>query len=475
MNPELLIALLKAQMNDIAAQRDLEKAARDALSGRLTGELSLLFPSVSPEFIDANGNFSNELQRGADEIIDAVTGAAPNWTGTEEDSGVEDLFTPDLLNLMATDALVSGKLCLYPRVNAEGQFVVEAPAGYLHPIFDEDDDLKVEEVLQVVYRPRAQKYRVTRFSRGLIQVYPLVTDWLKFADNAPEESWEQTHAPDRLPIAFSVIRRDANRQPLGLVAAALPAFRRYMKTAINRNAVQEIAGFPERVVKSDKYLRLYLGMGLDGMKNNLPAGQEHPAITALKDVGAYNVKILGQNDVYEVVTAADPKPHLDAEQTDKQALLDTLKSPDLGGGTGSGVALEVRQTKARNAITALCNQIAAMITDACALADAMGAAGFSEGIKASLTPQFPVDKANRATQAGDLFSKGALKKSHLWTELQSAGWNSISDDDIDDAKAQEDGTFVPRSLRTDTPSTPTPTPRAPADAAAPTDEGSITA
>lgn len=451
MEPSLLIALLTAQLDDIASRRTAEKAARDALSGRLDAELLALFPGVGTKFIDANGNFSNELQRGADEIIDAVTGASPNWTGTQEDAGIEAFFTPDLLNLMATDALVSGKLCLYPRVNADGEFVIEAPAGYLHPIFDEDDDLRVEEVLQVVFRPRAQKYRVTRFSRGMIQTYPLVEDWLKFADNPPEDEWAQTHAPDRLPVAFMVVRRDANRQPQGLVDSAMPAFRRYMKTAVNRNAVQEIAGFPERVVKSDKYLRLYLGMQVEGMKSNLTTGQEHPAITALKEVGAYNVKILGQNDVYEVVTAADPKPHLDAEQTDKQALLDTLKSPDLGGGAGSGVALEIRQTKARNAITALCNQIAAVITDTCRLSAAMGAPGFSDTIKASLTPQFPVDKTNRAAQAGDLFGKGALKKSQLWTELQSSGWNSITDDDIDDAKQQEDGTFVPRSLRTDTP------------------------
>lgn len=437
MNPDLQLALLKAEMASIKASRLAEIEARDVLSGHLATQLATLFPKAPADFLDANGHFANELARGAGEIADAVSAAQINWTGPTQDSGVERLFTKELVRLLAVEALVTGKLALFPRINEEGQFEVEALAGYLHPIFSPTNALKVEAVLQVLptWEGGKQVYEVRRYSPGMLEVFPPVSDWVNFADGTPEE-YPQPHAQGRLPLAFAIVRRDAHRQPYGLVVECLSAFRRYAKTAINRNAVQEIAGWPERVVKSDRYLQLLLGATEKGQP-------EHPAVTSLKQVGPRQLKLLGTNDNYEVQDGADPKPHMEAEASDKQALLDLLRSPDLSGGNLTGVALAERQTKSRALITDICGAIAALVTDACALASGLNGSQIAEGIQASLTPLWATDSQARITQVGDLYSKAAIPKSVALQELQTAGFSSITDQHIEEAQAQERGDLLP--------------------------------
>lgn len=437
MNPDIQLALLKAEMARIKAVRDVELEARDVLSGHLSGQLALLFPKAPAEFLASNGHFANELARGAGEIADAVSAAQINWTGPTQDAGVDGVFTKALVRLLAVEALVTGKIALFPRINEVGQFEVEALAGYLHPVLSPTNALSLEAVLQVlpVWQDGKTVFEVRRYSPGMLEVFPPVSDWSNYADGRPEE-YPQTHAAGRLPLAFAIVRRDAHRQPFGLVAECLSAFRRYAKTAVNRNAVQEIAGWPERVVKSDQYLQLYM--------ESVRLGQaEHPAITGLKDIGPRKLKLIATDDTYEVQEGVDPGPHIQAEGIDKQALLDLLRSPDLTGGNATGVALAERQTKSRALVTDLCDAIAALVTDACDLAAGLTGSQVPEGIEASLSPRWAADSMARATAAGELFAKAGIPRSVLYMELQSAGWKSITDAMIEAEQARERGDLVP--------------------------------
>ena len=413
-----------------AAERAMlrEQAAREVLSGDLDAQLLTLFPQAPPEFLRSNGHFSNELSRGAGEITDAVSAASINWTGPAQDSGVPRVFTRELVRLLAVDALVTAKLALFPRLNESGELEVEALTGYLHPVFSPTNALKTDAVLQIlpVSAPDGLRYEVRRYSPGLLEVFPLVEAWPDFEEREAT-AYPQPHAAGRLPLAFMVVRRDAHRRPYGLVAECLSAFRRYAKTAINRNAVQEIAGWPERVVRSDQLLNLAL--------NQTVGGALHPALAVLKRVGPRELKLIGTEDSYEVQDGVDPQPHMDAEERDKQALLDLLRSPDLSGGNLSGVALAERQTKSRALITDLCDAIAATVTDVCALAARLPGTNIAEGIEASLTPQWATDQAARVEQVRGLLT--ALPMSILLQELQTAGWDSITDEMLNYYRSQE--------------------------------------
>lgn len=416
----------------------VEAEARDVLSGELTAQLARIFPLAPKEFLEANGHFSNELARGAGEIADAVSAASINWTGPKEDSGVELLFTRELVRLLAVDALVTAKIALFPRITEDGSLEVEALTGYLHPVFSPTNALKIIALIQVL--PVAvgdeTQYQVRRYSRGLLEVFPTVKEWAKFSTSTPTP-YPQAHARDRLPVALSVTRRDAHRRPFGLVPECLSAFRRYAKTAVNRNAVQEIAGWPERVVKSDRYLALALGQTV------LPPGYKGDPLAELKKVAPRQLKLLGTGDDYQVQDGVDPSPHMAAETADKQALLDLLRSPDLSGGNLSGIALAERQTKARALISDLCTAVANVVTDACALAAALPNSGIGEGIIASLTPRWATDNGARIAQVGELYGKAVLPKSVALQELQTAGFNSITDMLIEQAQASESGDLMP--------------------------------
>lgn len=433
MELNVMVALLEAELQAIKDRRDLEITARDVLSNFLTQELQELFPGAPDTFLTSNGHFSNELARGAGEIADAVASAGVNWTGPAQDTVVEELTTSELVKLLATEDLVTGKIALYPRVDEQGRFDIEVLTGYLHPVFSPGNALRVEEVLQVIFDPATQKFEVRRYAPGVVEVYPQVDDWLTFSDNAPRETYAQPHAMDRLPLAFAVTRRDAHRNPYGLICECLSAYRRYMRSAVNRNAVQEVAGFPEVVVKSDRYLDLLLGTRT---RPGVGQGQEDPAITALKKRGARQVKFLGSEDVYEVTAGVDPASFLDSEQADKQALLDLLRSPDLNGGNQTEVALATRGAKHRALIIGMCQTMGAVLTDAFKLGAAI-TRDVPEGIRVTLTPTFPADTFQRTTQAAELYKAGGLTRSQLLMELQSLGWNSVTDDEIEAAKRQE--------------------------------------
>lgn len=415
-----------------------EQMARDILSGDLSAALGLLFPGDA-DFVQRNGYVANELLRGAGEIADAVASAAINWTtASTDDLGVRRFFGAELVRLLALDALVSGKIALFPR-SVGGQVQIAALSGYLHPVLSRDNALTVEAVLQVlpVLVGGKPAYEVRRYSRGLVEVYPPAEDWAEFAGK-PAEEYPQPHAKGRLPIAFVVARRDANRYPAGLISECIPAFLRYLKTAVNRNAVQEIAGWPERVVQSDKYLDLALGI--------LPAplGRTRDEILAeLKTVAPRQLKLLGTADTYAVQDGVDPRPHIDAEQIDKQALLDLLRSPDLSGGNLSGVALAERQTKSRALITDLCDSIAATVTSACQLAAELPSSGVPADLMATLTPLWATDNAARIEQVSKLYSAGAIPKSVALQELQIAGFGAISDELINAAQEQEQADALP--------------------------------
>lgn len=434
-----LPALTKGELEAATRTRLRETEARDVLSGDVTTQLARLFPQAPADFLPANGDFANELARGAGEIADAVSAASINWTGPTQDAGVETLFTRELVRLLAVDALVTAKLALFPRINEDGVLEVEALTGYLHPVFSATNALRVVAVLQVlpVMVGDEVRYEVRRYSAGLLEVFPPVEKWEEYAGGEATE-YPQPHARDRLPLAFMVVRRDAHRRPYGLVAECLSAFRRYAKSAVNRNAVQENAAWPERVVKSDRYLDLALGKMQGIVKQMADA-----ALAALKKVAPRQLKLLGTSDEYVVQPGIDLGPHITTEKEDKQALLDLLRSPDLSGGNLSGVALAERQTKSRNLVRDLCSAIAALVTDACALASGLPGSRVGEGIQASLTPTWATDNAQRITDTIAAYSAALLDKSEAKQELQGAGFSSITDDALERARETESLELVP--------------------------------
>lgn len=426
-------ALTRADLEYAERTRLRESEARDVLSGSVEAQLARLFPNAPSDFLPANGDFSNELARGAGEIADAVSAASVNWTGPAADSGVESVFTSELVRLLAVDALTTAKLALFPRINEQGRLEFEALTGYLHPVFSPTNALSLAAVLQVlpVQVGDEVQYEVRRYSPGLLEVFPPAARWGDYAKGTPIP-YPQPHAPDRLPLAFLIVRRDAHRRPYGLVAECLSAFRRYAKSAVNRNAVQENAAWPERVVKSDRYLDLALGRVQDTVRHMADA-----ALAALRKVAPRQLKLLGTGDEYTVQPGVDLTPHITTEQADKQALLDLLRSPDLSGGNLSGVALAERQTKSRALIRDLCGAVAAVVTDACALAAGLPNSGVGEGIRASLTPTWATDNAQRITDTISAYSAALLDKSEAKQELQTAGFSSITDEALERARAQE--------------------------------------
>ncbi len=429
----------------LTSARLAESAARDAISNNLSAQLKTLFPTAPATFLQSNSDLANELARGAGEIADAVSAAVINWTGPAKDAGVKKTFSKDLVRLLAVDALVSGKLALFPRVDEAGVFRLEALTGYLHPLLNAGNALGVDVLLQVltVADKDEVKYEVRAYRPGLLEVYPAVADVTEFAKGEPK-SYPQPHAGDALPVAFRIVRRDAYRRPYGLISEALSAFRRYLKTAVNTSAAQDIAAFPERVLKSSEYLRM-LQSG-DPMR----PGSEHPAVTAIKQTGPRLLKLIDSGDDYEVNPGIDLAPHMAKEASDKHALLDVLKSADLSGGNLTGIALAERQSKSRQVVIDLCDSIADLVTEACALAEGLPGANVGAGIEASLTPRFPTDRGARVLEVTQLFQAGAIPKSVLYTELQALGYESITDNLINAALGAETADLIPELDNADT-------------------------
>lgn len=410
-----------------------EAEARTILSSDLTGIIvETLYKGADSERVERNQNVANELARGAGEILDAISAASINWsTKSEDDDDVTREFDKELVRLMASDGLISGKMALFPRLE-DGRLRLEALSGYLHPVFASGNALEIQALIQFLPVTDAQgnsKVQAHLYQEGVIYVYPpadTLTDALK---GAPE-TYPQPHAKG-LPVAFKIIRRDANRLPSGLISECVPAFLRFLRTAINRNSVQELAGFPERVVKSDTVLS-WLESGHPEHK-----GLEHPGISEIKKLAPLQMKLIGTGDDYLVTTGADPAPHLLAEEADKQALLDMLRSPDLSGGNLSGVALAERQSKSRSLITDVCSFVAELVTAAFQIASGLPGVSVPEDLIASLTPRFETDRATRIAELATLFQIGALPKSVIYTELQNLGFGGVDDAMIEAAQQSE--------------------------------------
>lgn len=426
--------LSKGDIQRAKTTQTTESDARDVLSGNLNTQLAKLFPKAPSEFLESNGHFANELARGAGEIADAVSAASIAITPADETKRMSS----ELVRLLAVDALVSAKLAIFPHLTDTGQLEFGALAGYLHPIFDPSNALKTIALLQVIPVQAGDEvqYQVRRYTAGMLEVFPPVKEWEKYEEDTPEQ-YPQPHAIDRLPVAFFIVRRDAHRRPYGLVTECLSAFRRYAKTAINTNAVQEIAGFPERVLKSDEWLKTAMG------QTNIPPEQATKLLAEVRKVAARTLKVIGTGDDYLVQDGIDLAPHMAAEESHKQQLLDLLRSPDLSGGNLSGVALAERQTKSRALISGMCNAIATVTTEACQLAAGLPSSGIPDDVQVSLTPRFATDFAARIQQVADLYSKGVLPKSVALQELQTAGLDSITDALLQQISKEESADLEP--------------------------------
>lgn len=372
-----------------------EQEARRILSGDLDELLQTLFRGAPLDFLASNGDFPNVLALGVADIVETVSAAALGWTGDHPLIG--ERFTPELVRLLAVEALLTGKIALFAQENQ-----ISALSGYIHPFFATGQALQVEKAIQII--PTGDAFEVREYTEHELSMATLrnINEW---------ESVSKQRIPlKERSMILHIVRRDPWRRPVGLVTEAMPAFKRYAKTAVNRNAVAENAGWPERVIRSDAYRDLLLG--------NSPIAEQ--ALSALKKVGPRQLKILGTNDDYAVQDGVDLQPHLTAEQTDRAAVLEALCWSDLSGGNLSGIALAERQNKSRQLVGGITSAIAHAVNGAFRALD------IDAGCY--LTPRWAQDHAARVAQVADLYSKGALPRSVALTELQSSGFSSIRDD-----------------------------------------------
>lgn len=452
---DLMLAQLRAQVAAIKADRLAELEHRELLAGGVASALSQLYAGRMENpaaFLAANGHALNVLQKSAGHLLGLVRAAKSNWAGGDraDDAAMKTLITPGLIATLATDLLVGGKAAVLPMLKA-GRPRLVALAGYLRFIYAEDASTgqaeDVEAVVQVLPTliKGQQMFEVRVYStdaagNGQIEIYPPVEDWANYLDGRPRVE-PQAHARGRLPVAVLVGDTDAYRQPVGLVAQAAPAFLRYLKTAVERNATQENAGAPERVIYSDDYLRLVLTPA-DPKASPIQAHAERQALANARKVSPRQLRVLGSNDRYEVKPGVDITPHLAAESADRRDVESLFGDVEAEGGNLSGVALAERRQRRTTLVEGLCGTIAGALTDALGLLSLIPGAN-TPAATLTLTPSFPQDNTARAEGVSKLYSDGLLPKSSGLRELQNAGYSSITDEQVRAAEEQERASTVP--------------------------------
>lgn len=438
METAIILGFLKAEKDAILAERDAEINTREIMAGYLSKALGQMYGTITDlAFLTRNGNALNVLRKSATAIIDLVAAAEPNWNkadlGDETNALLKRLVTPGLLRALAMEALIAGKIALLPMVR-DGVPRLVRLSGYVRFIMDDDatsgDTPEISAVVQVIPKKvnGSPMFEVRVYSAdpgAELRIYPPVKDWADYLAGTPV-AVPQPWAAGRLPLAAIVTNMNALGHPSGLVAETLPAFLRYLKSAIDRNAAQEIAGQPESVVYSDFYVNL-INNPVDQklFPNQYRANAE--AVDALKRKGPRQVRVLPTNDKYAVNPPVDISGMLEGEASDKRDVLEAFGDLESEGGNLSGVALAERRHRRTTLATALCDQQAQAITDALGLLAKVEGSGVPEGLEVTLTPKFPQDNDARAEKIITASSGDILPRSAAMKGLQSCGWDFITD------------------------------------------------
>lgn len=436
MDLAMLTASVENQLTLIKGIRTAEQATRDAVSNTgIEQVVKDLFPGVSDDFIKGNRNFPNVLQRGANRYVSAVTRAELNWEWAGE-GDAPDVRTPaellagpgrDLLQAATVDALCCGKYAFFPYRDEYGRVQISALSGFLFPIFSSGNSTVVEALLQITATMVKGKpnYTVHRYSPGMLEIFSDLEDWTKYATVTPQK-WPQSHAKDRLPVAFRITGRDANRQPEGLAATALPAFLDYVKARVLMAFVSELGSFEERVFYSDELYTL--------AKDN----PNHPLLKASTAVGPRKGKFLPSGDKYERLESIDLTGYQDRAREAAENVDAALNIPPTSAGADlAGVALQELRENYTETSTALTNSLADGLTEAVALAAAMNPSPVDANWRVTLKPRFTQDTDKERAHIREDFKATLLPKSAALSGLQGLGVTYVTDEMVQLAEAEE--------------------------------------
>lgn len=440
MDLAMLTALVQGQLAGVAGLRQAERDTRDAISGLGIEQMAqALFPGVDLALLKANQDLPNYLQQGVARYVRALTRGELNWEwdleGDPPEQGNPGVWlTPrgrDLVQDATTDALVAGKFAFFPNVGQDGKLRVTTLTGFLWPIHEPGDVSDVQAVLQVTSGMVKGKlrYQVRRYSAGLLEVFSDLEDWTKYSD-ATSVPYPQRHAPDRLPLAFRVVGRDANREPEGLAQTAMPAFRRYVKFAILLAFIATRGGFETRVVKSDFYARL---------AENSP---NHPLLADLKKDGPNVVKLMDAAGSYDRLDPVKLAEFREQEAVARADVRDALNMPDTGGDL-SGEALAEKREAYTETLGGLAGSVRDALTEAHDLAALLRPTELRRGWRVTLTPHITRDVEAARTALREDYKAGGLPLSAYLSGLQSLGVSQVTDAHVEAAEAREAADLVP--------------------------------
>ena len=445
MDSNQLTALMQGQLPVMAAAWQAETAARQAIAGqRIDAIVNELFPGVDSSLLKSNKDIPNILQQGVSRYVRALTRGELNWEWDGEgdppekgNPGVDlTLRGRDLVQDATSDALTSGKFAYFPHVRrSDLKRRLTTLSGFLHPIYEPGDVSEVVALVQITSAKVADKtlYEVRRYSPGLLEVYKNLEDWQKFSAAQPE-SIPQTHAAGRLPVAFRIVGRDANREPEGIAQTALPAYRRYVKFAVLLAFIATRGGFEERLIKSDFFVNLG------------KAEPNHPLIKALKKTGPNEVRLLDSGATYERLDPVVLAEYREQESVARADVRDAMNMPDTGGDL-SGEALAEKREAYTESAESIASSIADALTEAHELGAALRPAELRPGWRVTLEPRFTRDVAAERKQLLEEFKAG-LPRSAWYSGLQSLGAGHITEAHIEAAQAEEEGDLIPTTPKT---------------------------
>jgi hypothetical protein len=416
--------------NEMSVDAELE----DALTFDTT--LTSLVPNALStgawgQWLDRNRHGLNPFRRGIERLVAPLTTAELQWEGDTNEDGWTDADREkalpairkleSLIGPLALDLALKGKAGVLPWIQ-EGKPRVSLLSGFLFPVWNPFDVTELARLLTfqtVKGRNDRDEYLVWELEPGLVTIYEGVTEAINYQKGSKTEH-PQGHARDRLPVAFAVLQRDANRAAEGYGEGALPALKQYRQRLLQLNAAFELVGMPQRVVT-----------GMEGDETGSVSKFQPFSVIYLSDP---NAKL------------DYPFPnHLDALQSAcAEAAVQVgrmLHAPEPSQGAGeSGESRMVAQEELVHAASTLGNTVADLLSDASEL---MAALGMLKGrLDFSLSPEFSSQRNAAQQNLVAFFEKGLLSKYEALTKLQVLGVD-VSQAELDLALEERDRQKTP--------------------------------
>lgn len=418
----------KIAMARIADVKNTESAVRDLASGNVSAALARLFPGASADFQSQNGIATNEMALLLGRVLEALRGGSVAWDGdttSEQDALLSRLITDnysEMLGLVVTQSLVGGRFALMPyRVQPSDPVRIAVLGGFVYPIFAAYDALLVEKLVQIqdIATETGVKYHVTTYEAGKISDYGVITDWKEYTTK-PAKITKTTYT-EGMPVVFSMLSRNANGDPEGILAEQMDAVLTALKAATEANARAGAFSRPQRVVISDSLAQI--------------ARQErnNPVLDAFKTVSPNTVLFVDSQSSVATTNNDSPIDSL----TMAQALLSSsrvaLRLPITAGTNLSGEALQEMRYSFNQMVGSIASALGAALTKCLDIIDGLGEN--TAGINVSVT--LGMSEAERtAAIERTLKMAGIVPQSVLLAELQRYGV-MVTDEQISAAEANE--------------------------------------